>query len=51
MRQILSVGKSIKIVRFLENNHLLYAAKPQKKRRAKDDEIEERETAQKVRRI
>lgn len=30
MRQILSVGKSIKIVRFLENNNILYANKPRK---------------------
>ena len=36
MRQILSVGKSIKIVRFLENENILYAHKPRKQKKLKD---------------
>ena len=49
MRQILSVGKSIKIVRYLENNHILYSSRPQtSKRSMRDGNAPESKTLAKI---
>ena len=46
MRQILSVGKSIKIVRFLENENILYAHKPRKQQKKLKEAAEDDDKAE-----